>query len=98
MSEKQELAFGIAQELLDEHNQKLKELGDEFFGEFDKVFRILSKEGYKATDFESLMYDYLGVLKREYYKAGANIERFVQRSEEKEVAEKVARIERKNIV
>lgn len=30
MSEKQELAFGIAQELLDEHNQKLKELGDKF--------------------------------------------------------------------
>lgn len=73
MSEKQELVFGIAQELLDEHNQELKELGDKFFGEFDKVFRILSKEGYKATDFESLMYDYLGVLKREYYKAGEKI-------------------------
>ncbi len=80
MTSKQELGFEITQTLLDEHNQKLREIGDKFFAEFDKVFKILCEKGYKATDFESLMYDYFGELKREYYKAGAEISDIVHNS------------------
>jgi len=60
---------------------------------------MLSKENLdKLMDLEDALGEYHQTIKREYYEAGANTETFVQRNEEKEVAEKVARIERKNIV
>ena len=89
MTAKQNLGFEITQGLLDEHNQELKEKEDKFFNEFNKVFSILCKAGYKATEFESLLYDYLGTVKREYYEAGAEISDIVHNAVINEVIEEV---------
>ena len=99
MTLRQELGFEITESLLDEHNHKLKSAKKAVFGLLEEMYEMLSKENLdKLMDLEDALGEYHQTIKREYYKAGANIETFVQRNEEKEVAEKVARIERKNIV
>ena len=99
MTLRQELGFEITESLLDEHNHKLKSAKKVVFGLLEEMYEMLSKENLdKLMDLEDALGEYHQTIKREYYKAGANIETFVQRNEEKEVAEKVARIERKNIV
>ena len=99
MTLRQELGFEITESLLDEHNHKLKSAKKVVFGLLEEMYEMLSKENLdKLMDLEDALGEYCQTIKREYYKAGANIETFVQRNEEKEVAEKVARIERKNIV
>ena len=99
MTLRQELGFEITESLLDEHNHKLKSAKKVVFGLLEEMYEMLSKENLdKLMDLEDALGEYYQTIKREYYKAGSNIETFVQRNEEKEVAEKVARIERKNIV
>ena len=99
MTLRQELGFEITESLLDEHNHKLKSAKKVVFGLLEEMYEMLSKENLdKLMDLEDALGEYYQTIKRENYKAGANIETFVQRNEEKEVAEKVARIERKNIV
>ena len=99
MTLRQELGFEITESLLDEHNHKLKSAKKAVFGLLEEMYEMLSKENLdKLMDLEDALGEYHQTIKREYYKAGANIETFVQRNEEKEVAERVARIERKNIV
>ena len=99
MTLRQELGFEITESLLDEHNHKLKSAKKVVFGLLEEMYEMLSKENLdKLMDLEDALGEYHQTIKREYYKAGSNIETFVQRNEEKEVAEKVARIERKNIV
>ena len=99
MTLRQELGFEITESLLDEHNHKLKSAKKVVFGLLEEMYEMLSKEKLdKLMDLEDALGEYHQTIKREYYKAGANIETFVQRNEEKEVAERVARIERKNIV
>lgn len=99
MTLRQELGFEITESLLDEHNHKLKSAKKVVFGLLEEMYEMLSKENLdKLMDLEDALGEYHQTIKREYYKAGANIETFVQRNEEKEVAERVARIERKNIV
>ena len=99
MTLRQELGFEITESLLDEHNHKLKSAKKVVFNLLEEMYEMLSKENLdKLMDLEDALGEYHQTIKREYYKAGANIETFVQRNEEKEVAEKVARIERKNIV
>ena len=99
MTLRQELGFEITESLLDEHNHKLKSAKKVVFGLLEEMYEMLSKENLdKLMDLENALGEYYQPIKREYYKAGANIETFVQRNEEKEVAERVARIERKNIV
>lgn len=98
MTLRQELGFEITESLLDEHNHKLKSAKKVVFGLLEEMYEMLSKENLdKLMDLEDALGEYYQTIKREYYKAGANIETFVQRNEEKEVAERVARIERKNI-
>lgn len=89
MTAKQTLGFNITETLLDEHNQELQEKGRKFFDEFNEVFKILCKSGYTATEFESLMYDYLRALKIEYYKAGEVISDIVDSAEVKECIEEL---------
>ena len=99
MTLRQELGFEITESLLDEHNHKLKSAKKAVFGLLEEMYEMLSKENLdKLMDLEDALGEYHQTIKREYYKAGSNIETFVQRNEEKEVAERVARIERKNIV
>ena len=99
MTLRQELGFEITESLLDEHNHKLKSAKKVVFGLLEEMYEMLPKENLdKLMDLEDALGEYYQTIKREYYKAGSNIETFVQRNEEKEVAEKVARIERKNIV
>jgi putative sensory transduction histidine kinase len=99
MTLRQELGFEITESLLDEHNHKLKSAKKVVFDLLEEMYEMLSKENLdKLMDLEDALGEYYQTIKREYYKAGSNIETFVQRNEEKEVAEKVARIERKNIV
>lgn len=99
MTLRQELGFEITESLLDEHNHKLKSAKKVVFNLLEEMYEMLSKENLdKLMDLEDALGEYYQTIKREYYKAGSNIETFVQRNEEKEVAEKVARIERKNIV
>ena len=99
MTLRQELGFEITESLLDEHNHKLKSAKKVVFGLLEEMYEMLSKENLdKLMDLEDALGEYYQTIKREYYKAGSNIETFVQRNEEKEVAERVARIERKNIV
>ena len=99
MTLRQELGFEITESLLDEHNHKLKSAKKVVFDLLEEMYEMLSKEKLdKLMDLEDALGEYYQTIKREYYKAGSNIETFVQRNEEKEVAEKVARIERKNIV
>lgn len=99
MTLRQELGFEITESLLDEHNHKLKSAKKVVFDLIEEIYAIVPKDfTEKVSDLEDALGEYYQTIKREYYKAGANIETFVQRNEEKEVAEKVARIERKNIV
>ena len=99
MTLKQELGFEITESLLDEHNHKLKSAKKVVFDLLEGMYAIVPKDfAGRVVDLEDALCDYYTAIKREYYKAGANIETFVQRNEEKEVAERVARIERKNIV
>jgi len=99
MTLRQELGFEITESLLDEHNHKLKSAKKVVFNLLEEMYEMLSKENLdKLMDLEDALGEYYQTIKREYYKAGSNIETFVQRNEEKEVAERVARIERKNIV
>ena len=99
MTLRQELGFEITESLLDEHNHKLKSAKKVVFGLLEEMYEMLSKENLdKLMDLEDALDEYHQIIKREYYEAGSNIETFVQRNEEKEVAERVARIERKNIV
>ena len=81
MTVKQNLGFEITQMLLDGHNQELKEKEGKFFKEFDKVFSILHEIGYKAIEFENLLYDYLDAVKREYYIAGEEVSNIVEKAE-----------------
>lgn len=89
MTTQQKLGFEIVQTLMDEHNQKLREKGEKFFNEFDEVFKILVKQNYKAINFETLLYDYLGEIKREYYIAGSKIDDIVQNMEIEEVVKEL---------
>ena len=99
MTLRQELGFEITESLLDEHNHKLKSAKKVVFDLLEEMYEMMSKENLdKLMDLEDALGEYHQTIKREYYKAGANTETFVQRNEEKEVAERVARIERKNIV
>lgn len=99
MTLRQELGFEITESLLDEHNHKLKSTKKAVFDLIEEMYAIVPKDFTgKVVDLEDALGEYHQTIKREYYKAGANIETFVQRNEEKEVAERVARIERKNIV
>lgn len=99
MTLRQELGFEITESLLDEHNHKLKSAKKVVFGLLEEMYAIVPKDfAGKVVDLEDALCNYYTAIKREYYKAGANTETFVQKNEEKEVAEKVARIERKNIV
>ena len=99
MTLRQELGFEITESLLDEHNHKLKSAKKVVFGLLEEMYEMLSKENLdKLMDLEDALGEYHQTIKREYYEAGSNIDTLVQRNEEKEVAEKVARIERKNIV
>lgn len=99
MTLRQELGFKITESLLDKHNHKLKSAQKVVFGLLEEMYEMLSKENLdKLMDLEDALGEYYQIIKREYYEAGSNIETFVQRNEEKEVAERVARIERKNIV
>ena len=99
MTLRQELGFEITESLLDEHNHKLKSAKKVVFDLLEEMYEMLSKENLdKLMDLEDALCDYYTVIKREYYEAGSNIDALVQRNCEKEVAEKVARIERKNIV
>jgi len=87
MTRKQALGFEITKVLLDEHNQAIKTIGERFFKKFDEVFKILSKKGYKATDFEDVLYEYIDMIKEEYYKAGQVINDIVENSEIKDCLE-----------
>ena len=99
MTLRQELGFEITESLLDEHNHKLKSAKKVVFGLLEEMYEMLSKENLdKLMDLEDALGEYQQTIKREYYEAGSNIDTLVQRNCEKEVAEKVARIERKNIV
>ena len=99
MTLRQELGFEITESLLDEHNHKLKSAKKAVFGLLEEMYEMLSKENLdKLMDLEDALGEYHQTIKREYYEAGSNIDTLVQRNCEKEVAEKVARIERKNIV
>lgn len=99
MTLRQELGFEITESLLDEHNHKLKSAKKVVFGLLEEMYEMLSKENLdKLMDLEDALGEYHQTIKREYYEAGSNIDTLVQRNCEKEVAEKVARIERKNIV
>ncbi|ASQ48389.1 hypothetical protein BCB68_05270 [Leptotrichia sp. oral taxon 498] len=99
MTLRQELGFEITESLLDEHNHKLKSAKKVVFDLLEEMYEMLSKENLdKLMDLEDALGEYHQTIKREYYEAGSNIDTLVQRNEEKEVAEKVARIERKNIV
>ena len=99
MTLRQELGFEITESLLDEHNHKLKSTKKAVFDLIEEMYEMLSKENLdKLMDLEDALGEYHQTIKREYYEAGSNIDTLVQRNCEKEVAEKVARIERKNIV
>ena len=99
MTLRQELGFEITESLLDEHNHKLKSAKKVVFDLLEEMYEMLSKENLdKLMDLEDALGEYHQTIKREYYEAGSNIDALVQRNCEKEVAEKVARIERKNIV
>ena len=99
MTLRQELGFEITESLLDEHNHKLKSAKKVVFGLLEEMYEMLSKENLdKLMDLEDALGEYHQTIKREYYEAGSNIDTLVQRNCEKEVAERVARIERKNIV
>lgn len=99
MTLRQELGFEITESLLDEHNHKLKSTKKVVFDLLEEMYEMLSKENLdKLMDLEDALGEYHQTIKREYYEAGSNIDTLVQRNCEKEVAEKVARIERKNIV
>jgi putative sensory transduction histidine kinase len=99
MTLRQELGFEITESLLDEHNHKLKSAKKVVFDLLEEMYEMLSKENLdKLMDLEDALGEYHQTIKREYYEAGSNIDTLVQRNCEKEVAEKVARIERKNIV
>ena len=99
MTLRQELGFEITESLLDEHNHKLKSAKKVVFDLLEEMYEMLSKENLdKLMDLEDALGEYHQTIKREYYEAGSNIDILVQRNCEKEVAEKVARIERKNIV
>ena len=99
MTLRQELGFEITESLLDEHNHKLKSAKKVVFDLLEEMYEMLSKENLdKLMDSEDALGEYYQIIKREYYEAGSNIDTLVQRNCEKEVAEKVARIERKNIV
>lgn len=99
MTLRQELGFEITESLLDEHNHKLKSAKKVVFDLLEEMYEMLSKENLdKLMDLEDASGEYHQTIKREYYEAGSNIDTLVQRNCEKEVAEKVARIERKNIV
>ena len=99
MTLRQELGFEITESLLDEHNHKLKSAKKVVFNLLEEMYEMLSKENLdKLMDLEDALGEYHQTIKREYYEAGSNIDTLVQRNCEKEVAEKVARIERKNIV
>ena len=89
MTLRQELGFEITESLLDEHNHKLKSAKKMVFGLLEEMYAIVPTDfAGKVVDLEDALCDYYTAIKREYYKAGANIETFVQRNEEKEVAEK----------
>lgn len=99
MTLRQELGFEITESLLDEHNHKLKSAKKMVFDLLEEMYEMMSKENLdKLMDLEDALGEYHQTIKREYYEAGSNIDTLVQRNCEKEVAEKVARIERKNIV
>nr|DAP36058.1 MAG TPA: hypothetical protein [Caudoviricetes sp.] len=99
MTLRQELGFEITESLLDEHNHKLKSAKKVVFNLLEEMYEMMSKENLdKLMDLEDALGEYHQTIKREYYEAGSNIDTLVQRNCEKEVAEKVARIERKNIV
>jgi hypothetical protein len=99
MTLRQELGFEITESLLDEHNHKLKSAKKVVFDLLEEMYEMMSKENLdKLMDLEDALGEYHQTIKREYYEAGSNIDTLVQRNCEKEVAEKVARIERKNIV
>lgn len=99
MTFKEELGFEITESLLDEHSHKLNSTKKVVFDLLEEMYEMLSKETLgKLMDLEEALCDYYTAIKREYYKAGANIDTLVQRNCKKEAAEKVARIERKNIV
>ena len=99
MTLRQELGFEITESLLDEHNHKLKSAKKVVFDLIEEMYEMLSKENLdKLMDLEDALGEYHQTIKREYYEAGSNIDTLVQRNCEKEVAERVARIERKNIV
>ena len=99
MTLRQELGFEITESLLDEHNHKLKSAKKVVFDLLEEMYEMLSKENLdKLMDLEDALGEYHQTIKREYYEAGSNIDTLVQKNEEKEVAEKVAKIERKNIV
>lgn len=99
MTLRQELGFEITESLLDEHNHKLKSAKKVVFDLLEEMYEMLSKENLdKLMNLEDALGEYHQTIKREYYEAGSNIDTLVQRNCEKEVAEKVARIERKNIV
>ena len=99
MTLRQELGFEITESLLDEHNHKLKSAKKVVFNLLEEMYEMMSKENLdKLMDLEDALGEYHQTIKREYYEAGSNIDTLVQKNEEKEVAEKVAKIERKNIV
>ena len=99
MTLRQELGFEITESLLDEHNHKLKSTKKAVFDLIEEMYAIVPKDfTERVADLEDALCDYYTAIKREYYEAGSNIDTLVQRNCEKEVAEKVARIERKNIV
>ena len=99
MTLRQELGFEITESLLDEHNHKLKSAKKAVLGLLEEMYAIIPKDfTEKVSDLEDALCDYYTAIKREYYEAGSNIDTLVQRNCEKEVAERVARIERKNIV
>ena len=99
MTLRQELGFKITESLLDKHNHKLKSAKKAVFDLLEEMYAIVPKDfAGRVVDLEDALCDYYTAIKREYYEAGSNIDTLVQRNCEKEVAEKVARIERKNMV
>ena len=99
MTLRQELGFEITESLLDEHSHKLNSTKKAVFDLIEEIYAIVPKDfTEKVSDLEDALCDYYTAIKREYYEAGSNIDTLVQRNCEKEVAEKVARIEKKNIV
>ena len=78
MTFEERLGFAVTRELLDLHNDKIKEANKKFNKIFAKISDEVFEKGIKLFELESALEEYLDIIKGEYYEAGKIIDGIIQ--------------------